>query len=126
VRAVIVVLAVLAGLKIWSHDQLYRSAATEALLNAYRAHAVAACQSRPQTDVRGMPIAVGNMDWKAATGAEVLMGNPNVQVPLWQVDHALWNTRYKHPVVRLTVGDRFSVIACDYDVIAAAATLRTL
>lgn len=125
-RAILIVLALLVAAKIWTQDRMYREVTGEALLAAYKLHAVSACAARPQTDARGMPIAVGSVDWKSAETAEVLMGNPNLTVPLWQVDHPSWNARYKNPIVRLTVGDRFSRLACDYDVMAGSAQLIVL
>lgn len=125
-RLVVIILALLVAAKIWAQDRMYREAAGEALLAAYKLHAEAACVGRPQTDARGMPVAVGSVNWKAAETAEILLGNPRLSVPIWQVDHPLWNARYKNPIVRLTVGDRFSRLACDYDVLAGSAELLVL
>lgn len=125
-RLVVIILALLVAAKIWAQDRMYREAAGEALLAAYKLHAEAACVGRPQTDARGMPVAVGSVNWKAAETAEILLGNPRLSVPIWQVDHPLWNARYKNPIVRLTVGDRYSRLACDYDVLAGSAELLVL
>jgi hypothetical protein len=123
---VVIILALLVAAKVWAQDRMYREAAGEALLAAYKLHAEAACVGRPQTDARGMPVAVGSVNWKAAETAEILLGNPRLSVPIWQVDHPLWNARYKNPIVRLTVGDRYSRLACDYDVLAGSAELLVL
>jgi hypothetical protein len=123
---VVIVLALLVAAKVWAQDRMYREAAGEALLAAYKLHAEAACAGRPQTDARGMPVAVGSVNWKVAETAEILLGNPRLSVPIWQVDHPLWNARYKNPIVRLTVGDRYSRLACDYDVLAGSAELLVL
>jgi hypothetical protein len=123
---VVIILALLVAAKVWAQDRMYREAAGEALLAAYKLHAEAACVARPQTDARGMPVAVGSVNWKAAETAEILLGNPRLSVPIWQVDHPLWNARYKNPIVRLTVGDRYSRLACDYDVLAGSAELLVL
>mgnify|MGYP001080710957 CR=1 FL=1 len=125
-RLVVIILALLVAAKVWAQDRMYREAAGEALLAAYKLHAEAACVGRPQTDARGMPVAVGSVNWKAAETAEILLGNPRLSVPIWQVDHPLWNARYKNPIVRLTVGDRYSRLACDYDVLAGSAELLVL
>lgn len=125
-RALIVLLAVLAGLKVWTQDRMYRTAAGEALLAAYRERAMAACQSLPHSDARGMPMSAGSIDWTRAESAEILIGNPNVSVYVWQVDHALWTTRYQHPIVRLMMGDRLSRLVCDYDVMVQAAAVAVL
>ena len=107
-RVVLIFLALLAGAKVWTQDRLYREASGEALLAAYRQHAIAACRARPPTDARGMPVVVGTVDWSKPESAEILIGNPRVSVPFWQVDNPLWNARYKSAYVRLTVGDRLS------------------
>ncbi len=125
-RALVVVLAVLAALKIWSHDRIYRGAVEEALLAAYLASAQAACQAERPAGPTGMPLAVGRLDWRSAETAQIVIGNPQIDVQIWQVDDARWNARYKHPIVRLTIGDRLSRVACDYDVVAAHAALRML
>lgn len=125
-RVVVVILALLAAAKVWTQDRMYREAAGEALLAAYKVHAQAACRARPQTDKRGMPLTAGNVDWGKAGTAEVLIGNPRISVPIWQFDHPQWDQRYKHPVVRLTVGDSLSRLACDYDVMAGSAEILVL
>ncbi len=125
-RAVVIILALLVAAKVWAQDKLHREAADEALLAAYQLHAQAACADRPQTDARGMPVAVGSVNWKQPETAEILLGNPRLSVPIWQFEHPLWNARYKNPAVRLTVGDRFSRLACDYDVMSGKAELLVL
>ena len=52
-RALVLVLAVLAGAKIWTQERLYREGAEEALLLAYRERAMAACQSQQPPASRG-------------------------------------------------------------------------
>jgi predicted lipoprotein with Yx(FWY)xxD motif len=122
-RAFIIFLAALAALKIWVQDRMYRDAAGDALLAAYKEKAMAACQSLPHTDPRGMPIAAGSVNWMRADSAEVLIGNPAIPVYVWQVDHAAWNARYKHAIVRLKMGDKLTKLTCDYDVIVQTATV---
>ncbi len=125
-RAVVIILALLVAAKVWAQDKLHREAANEALLAAYKLRAEAACAARPQTDARGMPVAVGSVDWNTAETAEILLGNPRLSVPVWQFEHPLWDARYKNPVVRLTVGDRYSRLACDYDVMTGKSELLVL
>jgi hypothetical protein len=125
-RAVVIVLAMLVCVKVWAQDRLYREAANDALLAAYKLHAEAACVARPQTDARGMPVAVGSVNWKQPEKAEVMLGNPRLSVPVWQLEHPMWDARYKNPIVRLTVGDRYSRLACDYDVMSGKAELLVL
>lgn len=125
-RALVVVLAVLVAAKIWIQDSLHRDAANMALLAAYQRHAEDACVGRPQTDARGMPVSAGSVDWKKPETADVLLGNDRLSVPVWQFEHPMWNARYKNPIVRLTIGDRFSRLACDYDVMTGKTELLVL
>ncbi len=125
-RAVLIVLALLAAAKVWTQDRLFREASGEALLAAYQQHAIAACRTRPPTDARGMPVVVGTVDWSKPESAEILIGNPEISVPFWQVDNPLWAARYKSAFVRLTIGDRLSRLACDYDVAAGSAKISIL
>lgn len=126
VRIVVAVLAILAALKFWTSDWLYRSGLEEAVSAAYLAEARAACQLRPETDARGMPFVVGTLDWQQTTDVEILTGNARLDVAIWQVDNALWNQRYRNPVIRLSVGDALSKVVCDYDVIARRADIAAL
>jgi hypothetical protein len=73
-----------------------------------------------------MPVAVGSVNWKQPEKAEVMLGNPRLSVPVWQLEHPMWDARYKNPIVRLTVGDRYSRLACDYDVMSGKAELLVL
>jgi hypothetical protein len=121
VRVLVIILAVLAAIKIWMQQDLQREAAEEALLAAYREHALAACRDLPQTDARGMPLAVSAFDWRKADRGEIRFGNAQIRVPFWQIDNANWNARYRNPVVRLHVGNSHTKLACDYDILTASA-----
>lgn len=125
-RIVVAVLAVLAGLKIWTSDWLYRAGLEDALRQAYLADAAAACQSERSTDARGLPLTAGSLDWSRAGTGEILTGNARVDVGFWEVDHVLWNQRYRNPVIRLTLGDQFAKVVCDFDVIARRAEIAQL
>ena len=58
-RAFVLLLALLAGLKIWASEQLFRSAAEEALVAAYRDRAVAACQKEAGVKEPGRDVKAG-------------------------------------------------------------------
>ncbi|MDX2307526.1 MAG: hypothetical protein NW216_04740 [Hyphomicrobium sp.] len=125
-RILVAVLAVLAGLKVWTGDWLYRAGLEDAVRLAYHADAVSACQRQRTTDGRGLPLAVGTLDWSRAGTGEIMTGNARVSVGFWEVDHVLWNQRYRNPVIRLRLGDAISRVACDYDVIARRAEVSAL
>ena len=136
-RFIAVSLALLAGAKIWTQEQIYRSATEEALLHAYRSQAIASCRAAPlpaaaaassvptsrnQTrQVSHQHIASG---FATPTAARLEIGNRDISVPIWEVDHAAWAMRYTYPYIVLetsTPGAR-----CSYDVNLGRAQISLL
>lgn len=116
-RALLTVLVLLAGLKVWTQDQMFRSATTNALIEAYRARAVDACR-RGQQD--------GNRTWTDAASVKLVIGRSDVDVHLWDVDNPLWDTRFKHPHLVLSTGGGAEQLVCSYDVVAGMALVSRL
>ena len=118
-RALVLALALLAALKVWAHESAYRSATEEALVSAYRARAAEACaRVSPGTPVAPGETA-GALDWATSPAARVAVGNPAVRVHLWQLDHELWNARFRQPY--LVLGDGPAGLSCTYDLLAGTA-----
>ncbi len=123
-RALVVVLAVLAGAKILAHERLYREGAEEALIQAYRERAMAACQSQdPGTTGTGGAAAPL---WTQPASVALEIGRKSAHVNLWDVHNALWAARFKHPQVVLNAHDGSSGSVCEYDVIENRAYLTQL
>lgn len=118
-RALVLALALLAGLKIWIQDSVYRTAAEEAILLAYRARAAEACAALadPGTGTGNRRVA----DWSAGADPRVAVGNPAVPVRIWDVDNEQWNARFRQPYLVLSAPD--SARACTYDILAGAAAI---
>jgi hypothetical protein len=110
-RALVVSLALLAALKIWVQDSLYRSAAEEALVSAYRMRAADACTR----------ISAAGVDWSRDSQPRVTIGNPAVAVHIWQFEHELWNARYRQLYLVLSRGG--SGPSCSYDILADRAEI---
>ncbi len=125
-RVFVVLLALLAGGKIWFQESAYRTATRDALVSAYGSRAAQSCQAQPAVDVRGVALTVGAIDWARNATIDYMVGNPNVPVYPWQVDSPLWDKRYKHAHLRLTSGDSMTRIVCDYDLVAGGATLSVM
>lgn len=129
-RLVVVALAALAGGKIWTQDQIFRSAATDALIHAYRAKAIEACRKAPVPQGTAAPTEAAQKLLASAFAAPAALrleiGNPDVDVALWQVDHAAWPMRYKYPYLVLEAGSPAPVARCSYDVTLDRAAIRTL
>lgn len=116
-RALVLALALLATLKIWVHESAYRSATEDAIVAAYRARAAEACASvSPFATVSSDHGALG---WAASDAPRVAVGNPDLRVYLWEVDHELWNARYRQPYLILAGGP--TGFSCTYDIIAGTA-----
>jgi len=58
-RAIVILLALLAATKLGYHEYLYRGATRDAIVGAYRGHAVEACQK----DARSHSFGLGPQAW---------------------------------------------------------------
>ncbi len=113
-RLLVLMLAVLAGFKVWFQNDLYRQAAERAVAEAYRARASAACQKLHQT---------AGIDWTAPNSLHLTAGNRELPVQIWQVDHAQWNARFKDPYLVLTAGGPGAEVSCAYAISGGQASL---
>lgn len=114
-RALVLALSLLAGLKIWYQDSVYRDAAEVAIATAYRGPATAACQKLRL---------VNPVDWNALESLHLVAGNRDLPVHFWQVDHSLWNARFRNPYLMLKASDSGRRAAvCAYDIASGQAAL---
>ena len=109
-RALVIALALLAALKIWVQDTVFRTAAEEAIELAYKARAADACT------------ALNAADWSTGVESRMRVGNPDVSVHIWQFDHELWTARYRQPYLVLTAPGG-PALSCTYDILAGTAAL---
>jgi len=116
-RALVIVLALLAGAKIWAQERLFREGAEEALLSAYRERAMAACQSEQLPPRMGARAPL----WTRPASVDLVIGRPSADVRPWQVNNELWPARFRHPHVVLTLADGQPAPVCAYDVIEGRA-----
>lgn len=114
-RALVVALALVAGVKIWTQERLYRDGSEEALIRAYRERAMAACQSAQLLTDANAPL------WTRPASVDLVIGRSNVDVHIWQVASERWPLRFKHPHVVLTLGGADGTPTCEYDVIEGRA-----
>jgi hypothetical protein len=123
-RALVIVLAVLAAAKILAHERLYREGAEDALIKAYRERAMAACQSQEAS--RDKTVTASAPLWTRPAHVGLVIGRKSAHVNLWEVDNALWSARFKHPHVVLTAREHAGGPVCEYDVIEGRAYLTQL
>lgn len=134
-RALVILLAVLAVAKVWTQERLYRDGAREALLLAYRDRAIAACQmSAPDAPAivpmsrvgdpigRSAPASTAALPlWTRPSSVSLSIGRSSAPVSIWQINNELWPARFKHPHVVLTASERLPRAICEYDVIEGRA-----
>jgi hypothetical protein len=121
-RAVVIFLALLAAAKIGYYEYLFRDATREAVIGAYKVHAVEACQK----DAGSKAFGVSPQDWANPRAVRLVIGNRSLDVYPWQVDDARWNARYRNPYLLLTAGQRKDTVACEYDIVNAAASVSRM
>jgi hypothetical protein len=109
-RALVLALALLACLKVWAQDSVYRAATEDAIISAYRDRAIASCQK----DSRGLAPSAAT-SWTNPADIKLVIGNANVPVYIWELDHELWNARYKNPYLVLSAGPGARLV-CTYDI----------
>jgi len=134
-RALVIVIAVLAGVKVWTQERLYREGARDALLLAYRDRAIAACQmSAPDAPMSRSADPIGRLSeraapattaslrlWTRPSSVSLSIGRTSAPVSIWEVNNELWPARFKHPHVVLTAEDQPPYRVCEYDVIEGRA-----
>jgi hypothetical protein len=118
-KAVVLLLGLLAAGKIATQDYLYRSGTREVLISTYRDRAISACQKDPRN--QGL---VANVNaWSRPGDIKVVIGKGDLDVWFWQIDNALWNARYRNPYLLLATGDRMSNVSCEYDIVHGIASV---
>ena len=118
-KAVVIFLALLAAAKIGYQEYLFRAATREAIIGAYKEHAVQACQK----DARSHSFGLGPQAWANPKAIRLVIGRSSLDVYPWQTDHALWNARYRNPYLIVVAQERPSHVLCEYDILNGAASV---
>ncbi len=121
-KAIALILALLAAAKLGYQEYLFRAATRDAIIGAYKEHAVQACQK----DAKSHNFGVSPQAWANPKTVRVLIGKSSLDVYPWQVDDAKWNARYRNPYLLLTTEQRTGTVACEYDIINAAASISRI
>jgi hypothetical protein len=121
-RTVVFILVLLAAVKLGHQEYLYRAATRDVIVAAHKARAVQACQKDSRTANLGVP----PQAWADADPIQLVIGKNTLDVPIWQVDNALWNARYRNPFLVLSAGSRAGRVYCEYDLVNAAASVHRM
>lgn len=114
-RIVVILVAGIAGLKVWAQDRYYRAIMHEALISAYQERAAATCQKEILKTQRSKPV----QPWSSA---EIVIGSRRAEVALWDIDNPLWDLRYRHPNLVLKAGTAGD-IRCSFDLTVGLAAI---
>jgi hypothetical protein len=118
-RTVVFGLILLAAGKVWFQDRTYRTAMSDAVVEAYRERAIEVCRlSASKRAPASREIVVA---WGPSSAAEPVIGNPDVRVAIWDTENPLWNERYRD--LQLVLTSTNTATRCAYDVRRGAATL---
>jgi hypothetical protein len=116
-KPLIIVLALLAAAKIAHHEYLFRTSTRDVIIRAYKDRALQACQK----DALGTMLGVNPQSWSNPGSISLTIGKRNIDVHPWQVDHEMWNARYRNPYLFISTGQRSGAATCEYDIVNAAA-----
>ncbi len=116
-RLLVIALAVLAGFKVWTQDRIVRTMMGEAIVQAYRARAEQSCQKQAESSGKRPAIPFSET-------ADIVIGNPHLNVAIWDVESPLWDMRFRHPHIMLT-SSRDGRLSCAYDVKIGVASLTS-
>ncbi len=122
-RFLVLVLVLLAGGKIYIQDRLYRSAAEDAIIAAYRERALEACQREASESKK--PRAAPSSGWAKPGAIELVVGKRDLDVPFWEVESPHWKVRYKQLFLTVRPGDQQSGV-CTYDIAGGGAQISQL
>jgi hypothetical protein len=125
-RAIVIFLLLLAAGKLGYQEYLFRTATRDAIIGAYREHAVQACQN----DTKGHAFGLAQQAWANPKTLRLVIGKSTLDVYPWQIDNALWNARYRNPYLLLTASQAASqrsvTVRCEYDIVNAAASISRM
>jgi len=121
-RFVVIILVLLASLKVWTQDRMYRSVVGEALVEAYRDRAIEICRKQTAKTVSLASAHTFADLWNVSSAAEIVLGDSDVSVAIWDTRNPLWQQRFRNPHLVLT-GSGESSAHCAYDLHAGIATL---
>ena len=123
-RVVAIILALLAGAKIWTQQTISRQATEDALIAAYRDRAIEACE-RTATKAQRAAKPV-RPSFLRPSHVSLVIGNSGVAVNVWDVDNVLWDMRFKYPYLVVTSTPGTASARCQYDITLATAELHEL
>lgn len=119
-KYIVAALALLAVLKVYAQDQIYRSATSDALIAAYRNNAIAACQR----DRLNQSAEFAGLAWSKPSSIALQIGRGDLGVNVWEISDSRWDAAYKQPYLVLAPADPQTDLKCTYDINVNVASVR--
>lgn len=124
-KAVILILGLLAAAKIGMSEYLFRTATRDVIVAAYKDRAIDACRRDAARDAK-TAAAAGSV-WSKPGDIRLVIGKSELDVYPWQVDHHLWLARFRNPYLLLTTAPGGgAALVCEYDVVHNAALIHRM
>jgi hypothetical protein len=120
-RVFVFVLLLLVAAKVGTQQYLVSTAKDEIIVAAYRDRAVAACRNAARSTLLEL-----SSSWTPPRDMRVVIGKSTLDVALWQIDSALWETRYKTPYLIFPILDAPKPVYCQFNIAQGAASLIRL
>ena len=115
-RVILFLLFSLAIGKVVAHQYIQQQAAENTIINAYREHALAACQK----------FSVPASGTTTPVKIKLVIGRHDLNVRLWQTSHSKWSARYQDPVLIITSRNASQPSVCEYDINSGTVAARAL
>ncbi|MEL6372874.1 MAG: hypothetical protein AAFR04_02780 [Pseudomonadota bacterium] len=112
-RTLVILLAILAAGKVGYQEYTYRTALHTSLIDAYRTRALNAC-FRAATINR---MVGSSRAWTRPADLDLVIGKRSLNVQFWQMGHALWPAKFRHPFLLVTPGGTARRVICEYDIV---------
>jgi len=120
-RMLVFVLVLLAAAKIGTQQYIVETAKSDIIIAAYRDRALGACREAARD--RRLDL---SDQWASGGDVRLVIGKSGLDVAVWQVDHALWQARFKNPYLLFTLRDRGQKVYCEFDVLHGAASVMRM
>ena len=116
-RLLLLAVAVIALVRFATYEYLDRTAKRDVIIDAYREHALAACQ-------REAGEAIAQDDWAKPVSVKLAIGKSDLDVYIWQTKHRLWKARYQNAYLYLTLAKSSANVYCEYDIVNDVASVH--
>lgn len=133
-RIIVLMLFVLAFGKVGTQSYIRQESAKATIIKAYREHALVACKpylarvnsAGPSGELLPDSGRQGTRPILASSvSVDVIIGNPDLDVRLWQTSHSYWSQRYSDPFIIVRSDASPSPAICQYDINRGTVQART-